>query len=103
MLVGEPDAEALAAEIVARGLNVRDVEAMARERAHKSAKKPASGNQVGGTTTKNADTLAVEKRLSDTLGLTVDIEHRRGGGALTVRYRSLEQLDEVIRRLERKS
>ena len=46
MLVGEPDAEALAAEIVARGLNVRDVEAMARERAHKSARKPASGNQV---------------------------------------------------------
>ena len=102
MLVGEPDAEALAAEIVARGLNVRDVEAMARERAHKSAKKPAGGNHARGATAKNADTLAVEKRLSDELGLTVDIEHRRGGGALTIRYKSLEQLDEVIRRLERK-
>ncbi len=103
MLVGEPNAEALAAEIVARGLNVRDVEAMARERAHKSAKKPANGNQVRGATSKNADTLAVEKRLSDALGLTVDIEHRRGGGVVAIRYRSLEQLDDIIRRLERKS
>ena len=103
MLVGEPNAEALAEEIVARGLNVRQVEAMARERAHKSARKPANGNRVGGTTTKNADTLALEKRMSDALGLTVDIEHRRGGGTLSIRYRSLEQLDEVLRRLERKS
>jgi len=41
--------------------------------------------------------------LSDALGLTVDIEHRRGGGVVAIRYRSLEQLDDVIRRLERKS
>src|SRR5271169_6563151 len=103
MLIGAPNAEALAAEIVARNLNVRDVEAMARERAHKSAKKPTNGNQARGATSKNADTLAVEKRLSDALGLTVDIEHRRGGGVVAIRYRSLEQLDDVIRRLERKS
>ena len=104
MLVGEPDAEALAEEIVARGLNVRDVEAMARERAHKNAKKPASGNHARAEQQPKAQIrLRLKNALSDALGLTVDIEHRRGGGALTVRYRSLEQLDEVIRRLERKS
>ncbi len=100
MLVGEPNAEALAAKIVARNLNVRDVEAMARERAHKSGKKQTNGSHAASN--KDADTLAVEKRLSDTLGLTVNIEHRRGGGALTIRYRSLEQLDDVLRRLEKR-
>jgi ParB family chromosome partitioning protein len=49
---------------------------------------------------KDADTLAVEKRLSDALGLAVDINHRGKGGVLRVRYRSLDQLDDVIARLE---
>ena len=49
---------------------------------------------------KDADTLAVEKRLADALGLIVTLEHRGSGGELRIRYRSLEQLDEVIRRLE---
>jgi ParB family chromosome partitioning protein len=38
--------------------------------------------------------------LSDALGLTVGIEHRGKGGVLRVRYSTLDQLDEVIRRLE---
>jgi len=45
--------------------------------------------------------LALEKRLSDALGLNVSVEHRGNGGELKIRYRSLEQLDEVVRRLER--
>jgi ParB family chromosome partitioning protein len=97
MLVGQPDPERLAREIVERGLNVRQVEAMAQERAHasgKSVKARARG-------TKDADTAALEKRLSDALGLTVTIDHRGQGGVLTIRYRGVEQLDEVIRRLER--
>jgi ParB family transcriptional regulator, chromosome partitioning protein len=102
MLVGEPNAEKLADEIVARNLNVRDVEAMARERAQKSGKKQTNGRRAARGSTKNADTLAMEKRLSDELGLTVGLDQRRGGGVLTIRYRNLDQLDEVIRRLERK-
>ena len=39
--------------------------------------------------------------MSDALGLTVTIDHRSKGGVLHVRYRNLDQLDEVIRRLER--
>jgi len=45
--------------------------------------------------------LALEKRLSDALGLAVSVEHRGKGGELKIRYRSLEQLDAVVRRLER--
>ena len=58
-------------EIVARGLNVRQVEAMARERAHKNGK-PAQGRSRAVRAVKDADTLALEKRMSDALGLTVD-------------------------------
>ncbi|HEV3373109.1 MAG TPA: ParB/RepB/Spo0J family partition protein [Xanthobacteraceae bacterium] len=97
MLVGQPDPERLAREIVERGLNVRQVEAMAQERAHASGKS-VKARQRG---TKDADTAVLEKRLSDVLGLTVAIDHRGQGGVLTIRYRGVEQLDEVIRRLER--
>ena len=51
----------------------------------------------------DADTLAAEKRLTDALGLTVSIDQRRGGnGTLSIRYRNVDQLDEVLRRLERR-
>jgi len=96
MLVGQPDPEQLAREIMDRGLNVRQVEALAQERAQASGKAIKSRQRV----TKDADTAALEKRLSDALGLTVAIDHRGHGGVLTIRYRGLEQLDEVIRRLE---
>src|SRR6185437_9667730 len=79
MLIGEPNAEQLAEEIVARDLNVREVEAMARERAHKSGKKQTGGKRAQ-SAAKDADTLAAEKRLTDALGLTVSIDERRGGG-----------------------
>jgi ParB family chromosome partitioning protein len=96
MLVGQPDPERLAREIVERGLNVRQVEAMAQERAHASGR-AVKARQRG---TKDADTAALEKRLSDALGLSVTIDHRGQGGVLSIRYRGVEQLDEVIRRLE---
>ena len=100
MLVGEPDAEALAKEIVARELNVRQVEAMARARAHKSGKKPAHGRKARASS-KTADVLAFEKRVSDATGLIVSIDHRNDRGTLTIRYGSLEQLDDLVQRLVR--
>jgi ParB family chromosome partitioning protein len=51
---------------------------------------------------KTADTAALERRLADALGLAVSIDHGRKGGAVHIRYRSLDQLDEVVRRLERR-
>ncbi len=100
MLVGEPNADALAEEIVARELNVRQVEAMARERAQKSGK-TASGRKARGSTAKTADVLAFEKRVSDATGLVVSIDHHDDHGTLTIRYRSLEQLDDLVQRLAR--
>jgi ParB family chromosome partitioning protein len=94
-LIGQPNPEALAQEIVERGLNVRQVEALAKDHSKTSGKAPKK------RVVKNADTLAVERRLTGALGLTVTIEHRSKGGVLQVGYRNLDQLDEVIRRLER--
>ena len=95
MLIGQPNPEAMAQEIVERGLNVRQVEALAKEHGKTSGKSPSK------RVLKNPDTLALERRLSDALGLTVTIEHRSKGGVLQVSYRNLDQLDDVIRRLER--
>ena len=102
MLIGEPNAEALAAEIVTRGLNVRQVEAMAREAGGKRLKAHANGHQSRAGADKNANLVALEKRISDALGLVVGIDHRARGGVLSIRYRSLDQLDDVLRRLEKK-
>ena len=95
-LVGLSDPEPIAREIVERGLNVRDVESLAQQRAS-AAGKPKKQRQRAA---KDVDTLAVEKRLSDALGLAVTIETRGEGGVVQIKYRELDQLDDVIRRLE---
>jgi ParB family transcriptional regulator, chromosome partitioning protein len=100
-LVGHHDAERLADEIVARGLNVRQVEEIARETGQKTGKHQTNG-RAHARANKNADTLALEKRLADALGLVVTVDHGARGGTLTIRYRSLDQLDDVVRRLEGK-
>jgi ParB family chromosome partitioning protein len=99
MLIGADDPEEMAREIVERGLNVRQVEAMAKERANDSSK--GSGTAVKKRAMKNADTVALERRLSNALGLTVRIDHRSKGGVLQIQYRNLDQLDHVLRRLEK--
>jgi ParB family chromosome partitioning protein len=98
MLVGQPDAERLAEEIVARGLNVRQVESLARETAERGGKSRAMRRGAA----KNANLVALEKRISDALGLAVSINEAKRGGVLTIRYRSLDQLDDVLRRLEKR-
>jgi ParB family chromosome partitioning protein len=97
-LINHPDPEGVAREIVDKGLNVRQVEALGQEQAEARGK--TSVARARASANKDADTLALEKRLSDALGLAVDIDHRGKGGVLRVKYRTLDQLDEVIRRLE---
>jgi ParB family chromosome partitioning protein len=91
-LVGQPNPEELARAIVEKGLNVRQAESLRQERA------PAKTGES--KPRKDADTAAVEKRLSDALGLAVQIRHGARGGTLLIKYKSLDQLDAVIRRLE---
>jgi ParB family chromosome partitioning protein len=100
MLIGEPNADALAEEIIARELNVREVEAMARERAQKNGGKKGKG-RARVAAAKDADVLAFEKRVSDATGLVVSIDHRTDRGTLTIRYNDLEQLDDLVQRLVR--
>jgi len=100
MLIGAPDPEAMAQEIVDRGLNVRQVEALAKERAQGSSTLGVAKG-VKKRAIKNADTLALERRLSNALGFAVTIDHRSRGGFVHIQYKSLDQLDEVVRRLER--
>jgi ParB family chromosome partitioning protein len=89
-LIGVADPEARAQEILAGALNVRDAEKKARAANAAPAKKPRA---------KDADTKALELSLSNSLGMSVQIEHQGKGGAVKILYRDLEQLDEIIRRL----
>jgi ParB family chromosome partitioning protein len=92
-LVTADDPVALAERIVAAGMSVREAEALHQKAGGKSR---MSGNKGAG---KDADTLALERRLSDALGLRVAIDHKERGGRIEIRYRTLEQLEEVSRRL----
>jgi ParB family chromosome partitioning protein len=97
LLVGQPNAEEFAKMIVERGLNVRQVEEMARRDGKRQARYVRKTGLMG----PDPDTVALEKRLTDALGLTVRILHRVDGeGILSIRYRNVEQLDEIARRLE---
>jgi len=97
MLIGQPNADELAEEIVDRGLNVRQVEAIARKSGKQQAKELKPKRRAG----KDADTVALEKRIADALGLQVSVDHRGKWGILHIHYRDLDQLEDVLRRLER--
>ena len=96
-LVTAPDPAGLAREVIERGLNVRETEALARkvqgggDRPRASAKAPAGA--------KDADTRALEEDLADILGLDVEIIDRGGAGEIRIVYATLEQLDDLCQRL----
>jgi ParB family chromosome partitioning protein len=99
-LLSAEDAEALARKIVKKRLSVRQVERLIQqEKSPKApkAKGPKSMPKPGRD--KDPDTIALERDLSDMLGLKVTIDFHEEGGALTIRYQTLEQLDDVLRRL----
>ena len=100
-LLGAEDPEAVARRAVEERLNVRQVERLIRE-AQGGAKRRGAGKSpgpAGASPVKDADTLALERDLAAMLGLRVSISLRGQGGALTIHYDTLEQLDEVLRRL----
>ncbi|MDB5616406.1 ParB/RepB/Spo0J family partition protein [Tardiphaga sp.] len=98
-LISLPDPSAAAKRIIAEGLNVRQTEALAHEEGvpERAPQKPRA---AAGKVAKDADTVALEKRVSDALGLKVSVEHRDPGGVVQIKYRDLDQLDEIIRKLE---
>jgi ParB family chromosome partitioning protein len=92
-LITAGDPEKLARRIIDGGLSVRQAEALAQEPGGSPARKHAANE-------KDADTAALEKLLSDTTGLKVLITHRERGGEVRISYRTLDQLDELCRRLK---
>lgn len=98
-LVSTPDPASLARTIVAKGMSVRDAEKLAQNniKAQSEPQQTASRRDQ-----KDSDTLALERTLSDALGLEVSINHTTSGGQIKISYKSLEQLEEVCRLLERR-
>ena len=96
-LITADDPSKLAREIVKKGLSVRQVEALMK----KGADKPKSTPTSNVTPLKDADTRRLEDDLSAALGLKVSINHELGGtsGSLVLKYKSLEQLDDICRKL----
>ena len=101
VLIGRSDAEELAHKIVEMGLSVRQVEEWGRAGKENGKAPPPPPGKLRGAS-KDADTVALERRVTDALGLEVTVDHRGEAGVVHVRYRSLDQLDEIVRRLESK-
>ena len=93
-LITAEDPAALAQQIVSGGLSVREAEALSQQRDVAGKRKP-----VEASAQRDPDTLALERRLSDALGLSVSVAHSERGGKLEIRYKTLEQLDGICSRL----
>ena len=95
-LITAPNAAELARQVISRNLSVRETEALARDPARKGTGK-SSGPR--GKQEKDADTRALENDLSANLNMRVTIDHAGidEGGTLTIRYRSLDDLDLLCR------
>ena len=91
-LLGASNPDALAARVVAKGLSVRDVERLVQIERDTDANPSTVPRKRG----KDADTRALEKRITDRVGLAVDINHKGDGGEMRLRYGSLEQLDRLV-------
>lgn len=96
-----PDPESAAEMVVNRGLSVREAEALVRK-ARDSDVLETKSAVAALASEKDVDTAALEADLTRTLGLSVDIRHKANGGELRIKYRDLEQLDDVCRRLTAK-
>ena len=95
-LIGHDQAAALAREVIQRKLSVRETEQLAKKGA--PAKKRATSTP---TAAKDADTVQIENELSATLGMKVLIDHPADaeGGKMVISYKSLDQLDDLLRAL----
>jgi ParB family chromosome partitioning protein len=91
-LLTADDPEALARQVVAEGLTVRSTEALAKPQKPARPPKPVAS-------AKDPNTVALERDLSTLLGLRVEIRFRGSAGTLLLHYGNLEQLDDILHRL----
>ncbi|MFN3658661.1 MAG: ParB/RepB/Spo0J family partition protein [Pseudolabrys sp.] len=103
LLVGHVNAEILAGLAIDEGYSVRQLEEWVRKEEGEPgdatmdhiARKIRRQEEKA----KDADTRALERRMSDALGLDVTIDHKGDGGTLHIKYKDLDQLDAVLRKL----
>ncbi len=95
-LITSDDPLGLAQRIVSAGLSVREAEGLHQKDVEARKGGNATPRQAA---IKDADTLALEKQLSEALGLSVTLDHKDKGGKVEIRYRTLDQLDLVCSRL----
>ncbi|MDA0305931.1 MAG: ParB/RepB/Spo0J family partition protein [Proteobacteria bacterium] len=95
-LLGAEDPLALSRDVVKKGLNVRQTERLVRK---KQRTDETRGKSALTASAKDADTLDLERDLANVLGLKIGIKFKDDGGALTIHYTSLDQLDDVLKRL----
>lgn len=104
LLVGQPNQIDIAQEVIEKGWSVRQLEQDMRDDGARQAREIKNEirrglNPLGPQPTKDADTLALERRMSDVLGLDVSVDHKGEGGTLHIKYKDLDQLDAVLRKL----
>jgi ParB family chromosome partitioning protein len=95
------DPVALARQVIDQNLSVRQAEALAKKAGASIGGQGPRAKAPGHSGDKDADTVALENDLSDALGLAVEILDKDGVGEVRVQYATLEQLDEICRRLSR--
>jgi ParB family chromosome partitioning protein len=93
-----PDPAAAARTVVERGLNVRQTEKLARAGADPTPKRRKASEPAAG---KGVDLQALEREMSNRLGLRVSVDPTADGqaGSVTIRYQSLDQFDGLLQRL----
>lgn len=102
-LIGVENASRIARQVVEKGLSVRQVEKLAQQskgRGGSDGETGGSARRSGSRSQADADIVALEQHLADIIGMKVTIDHRAdGGGALSLRYSTLDQLDMLCQRL----
>lgn len=99
-LIGAEDAIELSLAAVDRQLSVREVEKLIRRRNRPEPAPPRRAREAGGSS-QNADILAVQNHLEEFLGLSIRIavDPDPASGTVSIRYRTLDQLDLICQRL----
>lgn len=101
-LLNADDPAVLAEQVVKKGLNVRQTEKLATEKGGVKARKIRPDSEKAekpSAVAKDTDTLALERDLARVLGLKVNIEFEGRGGRVVIHYATLEQLDDILYRL----
>ena len=99
LLINQASGENIADQIISNNLNVRETENLIREQNGFPSSRGNNFNKLK-PLQKDSETLAIEASLSVDLGMEVNIEHFIKGGRISIQFQNLNQLDEIIHKLQ---